>query len=177
MVPVPGDTPVLGSVPLVHLGKGNVAVCRRASLCHAGVQHCWQPCAAMGTRPGRVCGCWHLGPGGEGGAELPSALLGSISAFRTKAGAFPQPKAGAWKAVSCLQGSAGLPQCGFGFSVVTLAAAGGVHGGLCLPPANKGRECLNPFLFLPCSSWLFWRTMQIPLMQHRWQAARQGWRR
>nr|XP_021409816.1 SH2 domain-containing adapter protein F isoform X1 [Lonchura striata domestica] len=54
-----------------------------------------------------------------------------------------------WKAVSCLQGSAGLPWCGFGFSVVTLATAGGAHGELCLPPPNKGRECLNPFPILP----------------------------
>lgn len=110
-------------------------------MCHGGVQHCWQPCTVVGAWPGHVCGCWQLGPDGEGGAGLPSALLGSISAFRTKAGAFPRPSAGAWKAVSCLQGSARLPQCGFGFSV---AAAVGAHGELCLPPLNK-----DPFPVLP----------------------------
>uniref|UniRef100_A0A8D2N967 Src homology 2 domain containing F n=1 Tax=Zonotrichia albicollis TaxID=44394 RepID=A0A8D2N967_ZONAL len=58
-------------------------------------------CAMEGwDQPGHACGCWQVGPAGEGGAELPSALLGSISAFRTKAGAFPQPTAGAWKAVT-----------------------------------------------------------------------------
>lgn len=70
---------------------------------------CWRPCATEGTWPEHVFGCWQLGPDGEGDAELPSALLGSISTFRTKAGAFPQPSASAWKAVSCLQGSARLP--------------------------------------------------------------------
>lgn len=29
--------------------------------------------------------------------------------------------------------------------MAALAAAGGAHGELCLPPPDKGRECLNPF--------------------------------
>lgn len=41
----------------------------------------------------------------------------------------------------------------------------------------KAESALTLFLFFPSSSWLFWRTMQIPLMRHRWQVARQGWRR
>lgn len=31
----------------------------------------------------------------------------------------------------------------------TVAAAGVAYGELCLPPPNKGRECLNPFPILP----------------------------
>uniref|UniRef100_A0A8C3NFD3 Uncharacterized protein n=1 Tax=Geospiza parvula TaxID=87175 RepID=A0A8C3NFD3_GEOPR len=61
VVPVAADSPVLGSVPLVHLGKGSVAVCRRASVCHGGVQHCRQPCAAVGPGPAMCVGAGNWG--------------------------------------------------------------------------------------------------------------------
>lgn len=66
-------------------------------MCYGGVWHCWH-----GGDQARAC-VWVLvvRPDGEGGAGLPSALLGSISAFGTKAGAVPRLSAGAWKAVSC----------------------------------------------------------------------------
>lgn len=42
---------------------------------------------------------------------------------------------------------------------------------------RKAENALTLFLLFPSSSWLSWRTTQIPLMRHRWQVARQGWRR
>lgn len=146
-------------------------------MCHGGVWHCWQPCTVVGTWPGHVCGCWQLGPDGEGGAGLPSALLGSISAFGTKAGAFPRPSAGAWKAVSCLQALHGCHGVGLGsrWPLRLLLEELMVSSAFHLPV--KAESALTLFLFFPSSSWLSWRTTQIPLMRHRWQVARQGWRR
>lgn len=101
VMPVPADTPLLGSVPLLHLGKGDVAACRRASVCHGGYGAAGSPAPQWGPGQGMCVGADSAEPDGEGGAGLPSALLGSIPAFGTKAGAFPWPSAGAWKAVSC----------------------------------------------------------------------------
>lgn len=52
---------------------------------------CWGVCVGAGSAEPMV----------REEAGPPSALLGSVPAFGTKAGAFPRPSAGAWKAAGC----------------------------------------------------------------------------
>uniref|UniRef100_A0A8D0EHX0 Src homology 2 domain containing F n=1 Tax=Strix occidentalis caurina TaxID=311401 RepID=A0A8D0EHX0_STROC len=93
-MPVPADAPVLGSAPLLHLGRGNVAACRESICCGVG--------DSGDSTAGSPASQWWLCQGvcaGPGSAEPmvreeagpPSALLGSGPAFGTKAGAFPRP--------------------------------------------------------------------------------------
>lgn len=56
VVPVPADTPILGSVPLLYLGKGNVAVC------HGGVQTALLAALHRGGDLARAC-VWVLAVG------------------------------------------------------------------------------------------------------------------
>lgn len=134
----------------------------------------WEPCW------GAWAGAGSAKPTVRGEAGLPSALLGSLPAFGTKAGAFPRPSADAWKAAGCqhLFGRAAVVQAPGDALAAACRAHGEVSRGFSrsmMPP--KGRGFPNPSAPFPSCSWLSWRTTQTPSTRRRWLVARQGWRR
>lgn len=174
---VPADTPVLGSVPLLHLGKGNVAVCRRASVCHGGVWSAGGPVPQRG--PGQSM---YLGAGSWGlmVRETQSCLLlclapSQLSGQRLEHFHSQVPVPG--KLSAACRALQGCHDVGLGsrWPLWLLLEELMVNSAFHLPV--KAESALTHFLSFPSSSWLFWRTTQIPLMRHRWQVARQGWRR
>lgn len=111
VVSVPADSPVLGSEPLLRLGQGNVAAHRESICTPWWGWHCRQAHVVAGAWLGHLHGAGSAELMVREKAGLPSALLGSIPAFRTKAGAFPQLSASAWKATGCQHLLCGVPWC------------------------------------------------------------------